>query len=365
MQQELIAQNWRQLIRPRRLESEAESATPRYGRFWCEPLERGFGVTLGNALRRVLLSSLQGVAVTAARVNDERVRHEFTAIPGVQEDVTDIVLNLKQLRFRHLGDGPRRGVFAAKGPKVITGADLEISTDVSVLNPEQVVATVNKDGDFHLEVEVTSGKGYLPAEDQVGADQRAIGWINMDTLFSPVTRVNYLVENTRIGQRIDYDKLVLEIWTDTSILPMDALAMAGKILRDHFSLFVRFEEAFEEEREEVVDTEYLEIKSKLEKPVDELELSVRSANCLRAAKIRTLGELVMKSEAEMLQYRNFGKKSLKEISDLLAGMGLHFGMDVARYLGAQPGVAAGGELDLDLGEVGEDLENGDDVDAEI
>jgi DNA-directed RNA polymerase subunit alpha len=187
----------------------------------------------------------------------------------------------------------------------------------------------------------------------------------MDTLFSPVTRVNYLVENTRIGQRIDYDKLILEIWTDTSILPMDALAMAGKILRDHFNLFVHFEEAFEEEREEIVDTEYLEIKAKLEKPVDELELSVRSANCLRAAKIRTLGELVQKSEAEMLQYRNFGKKSLKEISDLLGVMGLHFGMDVARYLGAQPSVAAGGDADLDLAEGGEEIENGEDADAEV
>jgi DNA-directed RNA polymerase subunit alpha len=350
---------------PERVIRDESVSNENYARVIIEPLERGFGVTLGNALRRVLLSSLQGVAVTAARVNDERVRHEFTAIPGVQEDVTDIVLNLKQLRFKHLGDGPRRGVFAAKGPKTVTGADLEISTDVTVLNPQQVIANVNKDGELNLEIEVSSGKGFVSAEEQAGTDQRPIGWITMDTLFSPVTRVNYLVESTRIGQRIDYDKLILEIWTDTSILPMDALAMAGKILRDHFALLVRFEETFEEEREEVVDTEYLEIKAKLEKPVEELELSVRSANCLRAAKIRTLGELVMKSEAEMLQYRNFGKKSLKEIADLLAGMGLHFGMDVARYLGVQPSVAAGGEVDLDLADTGEDLENGDDADSEL
>jgi len=334
---------------PERVISDEAVSNNGYARVIVEPLERGFGTTMGNALRRVLLSSLQGVAVTAARIHDEKVRHEFTAIPGVQEDVTDVVLNLKQLRFKHLGDGPRRGIFKAKGPRVVTGADLEISTDVKVLNPEQVVATVNKDGELNLEIEVSSGKGFQAAEEQPGFDQRAIGWVALDTLFSPVTRVNFHVENTRIGQRIDYDKLILELWTDTSILPMDALAMAARILRDHFNLFVHFEESFEEEREEVVDTEYLEIKSKLEKPVDELELSVRSANCLRAAKIRTLGELVQKSEADMLQYRNFGKKSLKEISDLLAGMGLQFGMDVSRFLGPQAAVAAGGDgAELDL-----------------
>jgi DNA-directed RNA polymerase subunit alpha len=309
-----------------------------------EPLERGFGTTLGNALRRVLLSSLQGVAVTALRVDG--VQHEFSAIPGVQEDVTDVVLNLKQMRFKHLGDGPRRGVFHAKGPRDIKAGDLEISSDIKVLNPDLHIASVNADGELRLEIEVAAGKGFVPAEEQPGASERPIGWITLDALFSPVNRVNFDVENTRIGQRIDYDKLTVDIWTDASIQPMDAVAMAAKILRDHFSLFMHFEEVFEEEREEVVDEEYLRIKEMLEKTVDELELSVRSGNCLRAAKIRTLGDLVQKSEADMLQYRNFGKKSLKEIADLLITMGLHFGMDVSRYIGTQP-QAGGTDADWD------------------
>jgi DNA-directed RNA polymerase subunit alpha len=336
---------WKALQMPERILTDEAVTRPGYAKVVVEPLERGFGTTLGNAIRRVLLSSLQGVAVTAVRVLDSNVRHEFGPIPGVQEDVTDVVLNLKRMRFKHLGDGPRRGAFQAGGPKEILAGELEISSDIKVLNPNQHIATVNKDGELKLEIEVASGKGFVPAEEQPGALDRPIGWIALDSLFSPVTKVNFEVENTRIGQRIDYDKLTLEIWTDESIVPMDALAMAAKILRDHFSLFIRFEEIFEEEREEVVDEEYLRVKELLEKTVDELELSVRSGNCLRAAKIRTLGELVQKSEAEMLQYRNFGKKSLKEISDLLSGMGLHFGMDVSRYLGPQASTGASHELD--------------------
>ncbi len=339
---------WKALQMPERVMSDQTAPQPGYAKIVVEPLERGFGVTLGNALRRVLLSSLQGVAVTAMRVHDERVRHEFGPVPGVQEDGTDIVLNLKQVRFKHLGDGPRRGTFTAKGPRKLKAGDLEISSDIKILNPEQHIATVNKDGEFQLEIEVASGKGFVPAEEQPGALDRPIGWVTLDALFSPVTKVNFEVENTRIGQRIDYDKLTLEIWTDNSILPTDALAMAAKVLRDHFNLFIRFEETFEEEREEVVDEEYLRIKEMLEKTVDELELSVRSGNCLRAAKIRTLGDLVQKSEAEMLQYRNFGKKSLKEISDLLMTMGLHFGMDVSRYLGPQASTGPVGELDEEM-----------------
>lgn len=353
---------WKVLQMPERVFSDETVSNERYARVVVEPLERGFGTTLGNALRRVLLSSLQGVAVTAIRVHDERVRHEFTAISGVQEDVTDIVLNMKKLRFKHHGDGPRRGMFHAKGPKVVTAGDLEISSDIEVLNPEMPVATVNKGGELKLEIEVAAGKGFVPYELQPGADQRPIGWVALDTAFSPVGKVNFSVDNTRIGQRIDFDKLTLELWTDGSMLPMDSLAMAARILSDHFKLFVRFEEPFEEEREEIVDTEYLEVKAKLEKTVDELELSVRSANCLRAAKIGSLGELVQKSEAEMLQYRNFGKKSLKEIADLLVAMGLHFGMDVTRYLGAT-GPAAGRDADEDLAELADDgdAEDGDDA----
>jgi len=343
---------WKALQMPERIVTDEAASSENVGRFIIEPLERGFGTTLGNALRRVLLSSLQGVAVSAIRIDDERVQHEFTSVSGVQEDVTDVVLNLKQVRFKHHGDGARRGAFTATGPMKITAGMLEISSDIEVLNPDQHIATVNTDGELRLEVEVASGKGYVGAESQAGSD-RPIGWITIDSLFSPVVSVNFTVENTRIGQRIDYDKLTIDFETDGSMLPSDALAMAAKILRDHFSLFISFEETFEEEKEEVVDEEFLRIKELLEKGVDELELSVRSGNCLRAAKIKSLGELVTKSEPEMLQYRNFGKKSLKEIADLLNGMGLGFGMDVSRYLGPQgPG---DGDSDADSEDMDDEL----------
>ena len=323
---------WKALQMPERIIADEQVGSDRYGKFVVEPLERGFGVTLGTALRRVLLSSLQGVAVTAMRIMDERVRHEFSSIPGVLEDVTDIVLNLKQMRFKHKGDGPRRGFFRAKGKTEVKAGSLEISTDITVLNQDLHIATVNKDGDLEMEIEVSSGKGYVSDEQHQAVLDR-FGWVPVDSVFSPVTKVNFAVENTRIGQRIDYDKLTVEIWTDGSLTPNDSLSMAAKILRDHFNLFIRFEETFEEEVEEVVDEEYNRIKELLERSVDELELSVRAGNCLRAAQIRAIGDLVQKSEAEMLQYRNFGKKSLKEIQDLISTMGLHFGMDVSRYLG--------------------------------
>ncbi len=344
---------WKALQMPERVVTDEAVSNSNYARVIVEPLEQGFGITLGNALRRVLLSSLQGVAVTAIRIQDERVRHEFTPIPGVKEDVTDVVLNLKKLRFKHLGDGPRRGAFRVKGPKAVTAEDLEISSDILVLNPKQHVAQVNKDGEFNLEIEVASGKGYVQADKQPGIDERPIGWVTLDSIFSPVTKVNFSVESTRIGQRIDYDKLTLELWCDGSMLPTDALSMAAKLLRDHSNLFVRFKETFEEEKEEIVDEEYLRVKELLEKTVDELELSVRSGNCLRAAKIKTLGDLVQKSESEMLQYRNFGKKSLKEIADLLVGMGLQFGMEVGRYLGPKS--------EFDSQETGEDVEEAEDA----
>jgi DNA-directed RNA polymerase subunit alpha len=342
---------WKALQMPERITADDAVASERHGKFVVEPLERGFGITLGTALRRVLLSSLQGVAVTAVRVLDDRVRHEFSTIPGVLEDVTDIVLNLKQMRFKHLGDGPRRGTFRAKGKAEVKAGNLEISTDIKVLNPDLHIATVNKEGELAMEVEVSSGKGYT-SEEQHNAVLERFGWIPVDSVFSPVTKVNFLVENTRIGQRIDYDKLTVEIWTDGSITPNDSLSMAAKILRDHFSLFIRFEETFEEEVEEVIDEEYNRIKELLERSVDELELSVRAGNCLRAAQIRSIGDLVQKTEAEMLQYRNFGKKSLKEIQDLIQTMGLHFGMDVSRYLGTpRPAPDEDEEEEIDHGEL--------------
>ncbi|MBM3318752.1 MAG: DNA-directed RNA polymerase subunit alpha [Candidatus Eisenbacteria bacterium] len=347
---------WKILHMPDSYVRDEAVSTATYGRFIVKPLERGFGYTLGNTLRRVLLSSLQGAAVVACKLNNAGVLHEFTAIPGVLEDMTDIVLNLKQIRFKHLGDGPRVGLFRSSKAGAVKAGDLQISSDIMILNPEQHIATLNKDADFELEVEVATGRGYVTAEDLQKLGERPLGTVVLDANFSPVTHVSYGVESARIGQRIDYDELIIEVWTDGSILPQDSLGMAGKILRDHFNLFVRFEEQFEEEAEEKVDEEFTRIKALLEKSVDELELSVRSANCLRAARIRSLGDLVQKSEQDMLQYRNFGKKSLKEIQDLIQGMGLDFGMDVTKYLGVR---TAPGELEFT-----EEIEEGDGFDEE-
>lgn len=326
---------WKVLRLPQSYVMDETVSNATFGRFVIEPLERGFGYTIGNTLRRVLLSSLQGAAVVACKFNNSTVLHEFSPVPGVLEDATDIVLNLKQIRFKHLGEGPRTGIFQAVGEGEIKAGDMQISSDVKILNPDLHIATINADGELQVEVEVATGRGYITAEGHQKAGQRPLGTVVMDTNFSPITHVSYTVEAARVGQRIDFDKLILDINTDGSILPQDALAMTAKILRDHFHLFVKFEETFEEEEEEKVDEEFTRIKGLLERSVDELELSVRSANCLRAARIRSLGDLVIKSDSEMLQYRNFGKKSLKEIQDLIEGMGLHFGMDVSKYLGVR------------------------------
>jgi len=318
---------WKNLTMPKQIAPDAAN-TDRYGKFVIEPLERGFGITLGNALRRVLLSSLQGAAITAVRIDG--VLHEFSALPGVIADVTEIILNLKQVRLKLHGDGPKKGTFELRGKNEVRGADLKVDAEVQVLNPDLHIATLNRDGDLRMEVEISGGRGYVSA-DQHSLTDRPIGVIPIDSLFSPVTRVNFQVEATRLGQRIDYDKLTVEVWTDGSILPSDAVAVAAKILRDHFDLFIHFEEPIEEEVEEEVDEEILRIRKLLGKSVDELELSVRSSNCLRAAEIKSIGDLVQKGEPEMLKYRNFGRKSLKEIQDILGEMGLSFGMEVGRY----------------------------------
>jgi DNA-directed RNA polymerase subunit alpha len=302
--------------------------TERFGKFMLDPLERGFGTTLGNGLRRVLLSSLQGAAITSVRI--EGVLHEFSTLPGVIEDVTEIVLNLKQVRLKLFGDGPKKGVFEMRGKGEVRAGDLQVDAEVQVLNTDLHIATLNRDGDLRMEVEINGGRGYVSADQHSTAD-RPIGVIPIDSLFSPVTKVNYTVEATRLGQRIDYDKLTLEVWTDGSILPNDAVSMSAKILRDHFSLLISFEEEPQQEEEAAVDEDIVRKRKLLDKSVEELELSVRSSNCLRAAEIKTIGELVQKGEAEMLKFRNFGRKSLKEIQDILAEMGLHFGMDVSPY----------------------------------
>jgi DNA-directed RNA polymerase subunit alpha len=319
---------FKNLQMPKNVEIDDKSTTPTYTKFTIEPLERGFGVTLGNALRRVLLSSLPGAAVTAAKI--EGVQHEFSTITGVKEDVPEIMMNLKQMRFKIHSDAPKLATFDVRGKASATAADLKADPDIEILNPELHVATLNKDGEFRCEIEIGAGRGYVSAENQPTQD-RPIGVLPVDSMFSPVTKVNFEVENTRIGQRIDYDKLTLEIWTDGSVIPSDALAYAAKILKDHFALFIHFEEEIVEEIEEEVDEEFLRIKAMLERTVEELELSVRSSNCLKAANIKTIGELVTKSEGEMLKYRNFGRKSLKEIADILTGMNLGFGMDVSKY----------------------------------
>jgi DNA-directed RNA polymerase subunit alpha len=352
---------WKILQMPQSFTMDDEMSSEKFGRFIIQPLERGFGHTLGNTLRRVMLSSLQGAAVVACKFGSS-VLHEFSAVPGVREDATDIVLNLKQIRFKHHSDGPRTGIFKAVGEKALTAGDLQISSEIEVLNPDLHIVTVNPEGELELEVEVATGRGYMTAEEHEKLGQRPLGTIVLDTNFSPVTQVRYTVETARIGQRIDYDKLIVEISTDGSMLPQDALAMSAKLLRDHFDIFVKFEEIFEEEEEERVDEEFTRIKALLGKSVEELELSVRSANCLRAARIRSLGDLVQKTEQEMLQYRNFGKKSLKEIEDLIEGMGLQFGMDVSRYLGVRSDAEEAGEME-ETDEFGED-EDGVDGDAD-
>jgi DNA-directed RNA polymerase subunit alpha len=318
---------WKNITMPKQVVPDAAN-TDGYGKFVIEPLERGFGITLGNALRRTLLSSLQGAAITAVRIDG--VLHEFSTLPGVIEDVTELILNLKQVRMKLHGDGPKRGTFESKGKGEVRAGDLQVDAEVEILNPELHIASLNRDGDLRMEVEINGGRGYVSA-DQHSQTDRPIGVIPIDSLFSPVTRVNYTVDATRLGQRTDYDKLTLEVWTDGSILPADAVAWAAKILRDHFSLFIHFEEAIEEEVEEEVDEEVMRVRKLLDKSVEELELSVRSSNCLRAAEIKSIGDLVQKSEPEMLKYRNFGRKSLKEIQDILGEMGLAFGMDIGRF----------------------------------
>lgn len=319
---------WKNLQMPKNVETDEKSSTNRYGKFTIEPLERGFGVTLGNALRRVLLSSLPGAAVAAVKIDG--VQHEFSTLTGIKEDVPEILLNLKQMRFKLHSEAPKMATFDVRGKSDVKAGDLKSDADLEVLNPELPICTLNKDGEFRAEVEIGAGRGYVSAENQPVQD-RPIGVLPVDSMFSPVTKVNFEVENTRIGQRIDYDKLALEIWTDGSIIPSDALAYGAKILKDHFALFVHFEEEIVEEVEEEVDEEFLRIKALLERSVEELELSVRSSNCLKAANIKTIGDLVTKSEGEMLKYRNFGRKSLKEIADILQSMNLGFGMDVSKY----------------------------------
>ena len=322
MQEELIAKNWREFIRPRRLEVEEDSLTSTYGRFSCEPLERGFGTTLGNSLRRVLLSSLRGAAITSVRING--VLHEFSTIPGALEDVSEMVLNLKEVRLRSHSDVPKTLTVHQKGEGVVTAGDL-VSDDqtVEVMNPEHVICNLGAEADFELEATVGSGKGFVLAEKNK-TEEMPIGTIPIDAIFSPVRRVNYTVTPARVGRRTDYDRLNIEVWTDGALEPMDAVAFAAKILKEQLTIFINFEEQDEILAPAADEPEPLN--AALFKSVDELELSVRSANCLQNANIRFIGELVQRTESEMLKTKNFGRKSLNEIKETLDSMGLRLGM---------------------------------------
>jgi DNA-directed RNA polymerase subunit alpha len=315
--------NWRDLIRPKKLQVEAESYTNTYGKYYAEPFERGFGTTLGNSLRRVILSSLQGAAITSVKIKG--VLHEFSAIPGVTEDVTDIILNLKGVRFKMHGQEPRTIRIIHKGEGVLKARDIITDANVEVLNSDHHIATCSKDANLEMDMVVKMGKGYVPA-DRNRDEKSPVGTIPIDSIFTPVIKVNFTVTNARVGQITDYDKLILEVWTDGSVKPDDAVAYAAKILKEQLTIFINFDEEAEPSEEVEVEEEREKLNENLYRSVDELELSVRSANCLKNAGIKLIGELVSRSEAEMLKTQNFGRKSLNEIKDILVDMGLTLGM---------------------------------------
>jgi DNA-directed RNA polymerase subunit alpha len=322
----MIQKNWQELIKPNKLEISQGSDSKRTATVVAEPLERGFGLTLGNALRRVLLSSLQGAAVKAVQIDG--VLHEFSSIAGVREDVTDIVLNIKEIAIKMHGDGPKRMVLRKQGPGTVTAGDIQTISDIEILNPDLVLCTLDEGAEIRMEFTVDTGKGYVPA-DRNRPEDAPIGLIPVDSLYSPVKKVSYRVENTREGQVLDYDKLTLTVETDGSIRADDAVAYAARILQDQLAIFVNFEEPQKEQKE--VSIPELAFNPALLKKVDELELSVRSANCLKNDNIVYIGDLIQKTEAEMLRTPNFGRKSLNEIKEVLAQMGLHLGMEVPNW----------------------------------
>lgn len=314
---------WRELIRPKGFEIERETLREDFGRFVVRPLERGYGVTLGNSLRRILLSSMMGSAVSAVKF--EGVLHEFSTLPDVMEDVTDIILNLKQVRFRQYEPGPKTLRIVKKGPGLVTAADIQVNDQIEVLNPGQVIATLGANANFEAELQITYGRGYVPAEGQ--AKQLPVGYIGVDALYSPIRQVNYSVSNARVGQRTDYDALTIEVWTDGSLKPEESVALGSKILKEQLQIFMTFDESVEPS-EMSSDSKSPQLNDNLFRSVDDLELSVRSANCLKNANIRFIGELVSKTEAEMLKTKNFGRKSLNEIKEILGEMGLGLGMKI-------------------------------------
>jgi DNA-directed RNA polymerase subunit alpha len=319
----VLQKNWQELIKPSKLNIKAGDDKNRIAIIVAEPLERGFGVTLGNALRRILLSSLQGAAVTSIHIDG--VLHEFSSVPGVREDVTDLILNIKLLALRLHGDGPKRMTLNANGPGEVTASQIQIPADIEIMNPDLVICHLDDGADLHIELEVDAGKGYVAAHLNRKEDD-PIGMIPVDSIFSPVRRVSYKIENTRVGQQTDYDKLSMTVETNGAARPEDAVALAARILQDQLRLFINFEEPKAALSEEIEDE--LPFNKNLLRKVDELELSVRSANCLKNDNIIYIGDLVQKTEAEMLRTPNFGRKSLNEIKEVLTQMGLHLGMEI-------------------------------------
>jgi DNA-directed RNA polymerase subunit alpha len=330
---ERIDMLWRGFQRPKRLAVDSDTLTEKYGKFSAQPFERGFGTTIGNALRRTLLSSIEGAAVTAVKI--EGVLHEFQSITGVVEDATDIILNLKQIPFKLNGEGPKALYLRAEKPGIVTSGMIEADGDVEILDKDIYIATVSEGGKLDMEMRLKRGRGYISADKNFDSDL-GIGFIPVDSVHSPVRKVNYTVEAARLGQITDYDKLTLEVWTNGTVAPADSIGLAAKLLKDHMSIFINFEEEIEAEAQAEEGRTLLR-NDNLNRSVEELELSVRSYNCLKNANIQTIGELVQKTEAEMLKTKNFGRKSLNEIKEILAQMGLSLGMKIDEHGNAVPG----------------------------
>ncbi|PWT97470.1 MAG: DNA-directed RNA polymerase subunit alpha [Terriglobia bacterium] len=339
--------------KPKRLVANTETLTDRYGMFTAQPFQRGFGTTIGNGLRRVLLSSIEGAAITAVRI--EGVEHEFSPIPGVVEDATDIILNLKQIPFKLMGEGIKTVRLSVDHPGDVRSGQIETDPDVEVLDRDVHIATVSEGGKLHVEMRLKTGRGYVSADKNFDEDL-ALGYIPIDSVHSPVRKVNFQVEAARLGQMTDYDKLTLEVWTNGAVSPQDSIGYAAKLLKDHMSIFINFEEV-PETSEEVSERGLDKMNEVLNRSVEELELSVRSYNCLKNANIQTIGELVQKTEAEMLRTKNFGRKSLNEIKEILANMGLSLGMRIDAHgrLVAPPPSAAGMVPDLGPDEEGQEI----------
>ena len=332
---------WKGFQRPKRLEFERETLTDRFGRFSAQPFERGFGTTIGNAVRRVLLSSIEGAAVVAVKI--EGIQHEFSPIPGVVEDATDIILNVKQVPLRMHVDHPKNLLLTSDKVGEVKARDIQTDPDVEILEPDAHIATIGEGGRLQMELRVRQSRGYVSADKNFD-DDLGVGWIPIDSVHSPVKKVNYLVEAARLGQTTDYEKVTLDVWTNGSITPRDAVSLASKLIQDHLKIFISMDDPIEQAQEFLVEQPKITSNENLEKSVEELELSVRSYNCLKNADIKTITELVQKTEAEMLKTKNFGRKSLNEIKEILTNMGLSLGMRLDQTV-SQPEVKPQSEFD--------------------